>query len=156
MSPAQPSRQILFCFPNADAGSHSLIARVHAFCAAHPTARVFTNLPAITYWSLLREASLLLGNSSSGIMEAASFHLPVVNIGLRQFGRERAANVLDANPDSTSILEALARAQSAAFRASLVTLTNPYGDGHAAERIVHVLTSTPLSPLLRKRAQPVA
>jgi UDP-hydrolysing UDP-N-acetyl-D-glucosamine 2-epimerase len=242
-SSTQPSTQtppqILFCYPNADAGSHALMTRVRAFCAAHANAHLFVNLPAIIYWSLLREATLLLGNSSSGIMEAASFALPVVNIGLRQFGRERAANILDApdpaspdaaspdpaspdsafpdsafpdsaspdsafpdsafpdsaSPDSASlesgspdagspdadaaatadavptapesnllptaaaILAQIARAQSPGFRDSLRTLENPYGDGHAAERIVarilEVLTTTPREDLLRKRAQPI-
>jgi UDP-N-acetylglucosamine 2-epimerase (non-hydrolysing)/GDP/UDP-N,N'-diacetylbacillosamine 2-epimerase (hydrolysing) len=174
---AQTDTQILFCYPNADAGSHALMTRVRAFCAEHANAHLFVNLPAITYWSLLREATLLLGNSSSGIMEAASFALPVVNIGLRQHGRERAPNILDspdpnASPDpgiaeasgastptAADILAKIALAQSPTFRASLRTLENPYGDGHAAERIVsrilEVLTTTPVDTLLRKRAQPL-
>jgi UDP-hydrolysing UDP-N-acetyl-D-glucosamine 2-epimerase len=172
---AQSFHQILFCYPNADAGSHALMTRVRAFCAEHPNAHLFVNLPAITYWSLLREATLLLGNSSSGIMEAASFALPVVNVGLRQYGRERAPNILDSpdsgSPDADSadadsavtvpdILSKIVIAQSAAFRDSLRTLENPYGDGHAAERIVarilEVLTTTAREVLLRKRAQPLA
>jgi UDP-hydrolysing UDP-N-acetyl-D-glucosamine 2-epimerase len=155
--PAAPT-QILFCYPNADAGSYALLARARSFCAAHPTARIFVNLPAVTYWSLLRESTLLLGNSSSGIMEAASFQLPVVNIGLRQHGRERAPNTLDAAPALADILAQVARATAPAFRAALHALENPYGDGHAAERIVarilEVLATTPRETLLRKRAQP--
>ncbi|GGA64525.1 UDP-N-acetyl glucosamine 2-epimerase [Edaphobacter acidisoli] len=145
---------IIFCYPNADAGSHHLIERTRAFIEYHANARLFVNLPAVTYWSLLRHASLLLGNSSSGIMEAASFALPVVNIGLRQYGRERAANILDAEPRTGAILEKLAIAQSDAFRKSLHGMANPYGNGHAAERIVEVLTTAPLERLLRKRATP--
>jgi UDP-hydrolysing UDP-N-acetyl-D-glucosamine 2-epimerase len=156
----QTNTQILFCYPNADAGSHALMTRVRAFCAAHANAHLFVNLPAISYWSLLREATLLLGNSSSGIMEAASFALPVVNIGLRQHGRERAPNILDAAPNPTDILAQIGLAHTSAFRAPLCTLENPYGDGHAAEhivtRILEVLTTTPLDNLLRKRAQPIA
>ena len=144
--------QILFCYPNADAGSHNLMQRTRNFIEQHKNAHVFVNLPAVTYWSLLRHASLLLGNSSSGIMEAASFALPVVNIGLRQYGRERARNILDAEPNTKSILEKVATARSPAFRESLQGVINPYGDGHAAERIVRVLTTTPLQGLLRKRA----
>jgi UDP-N-acetylglucosamine 2-epimerase (non-hydrolysing)/GDP/UDP-N,N'-diacetylbacillosamine 2-epimerase (hydrolysing) len=144
--------QILFCYPNADAGSHNLMQRTRSFIEQHKNAHVFVNLPAVTYWSLLRHASLLLGNSSSGIMEAASFALPVVNIGLRQHGRERAHNILDVEPNTRSILEKVATAHSPAFRESLQGMINPYGDGHAAERIVRVLTTTPLQGLLRKRA----
>jgi len=149
---AEVNSPVLFCYPNADAGSHSLMQRARAFVEQRSGARIFVNLPAVTYWSLLAHASLLLGNSSSGIMEAASFALPVVNVGLRQYGRERARNVLDAEPRADSILEKIAIAQSAAFRESLRGMSNPYGDGHAAERIVEVLTTAPLDKLLRKRA----
>ena len=73
--------QILFCYPNADAGSHALLERTRAFLSTRSNARVFVNLDSVTYWSLLRQVALLIGNSSSGIMEAASFALPVVNVG---------------------------------------------------------------------------
>jgi UDP-hydrolysing UDP-N-acetyl-D-glucosamine 2-epimerase len=149
------SGQIIFCYPNADAGSHQLMDRIRAFCALHPNAHLFINLPAITYWSLLREATVLLGNSSSGIMEAASFALPVVNVGLRQHGRERGPNILDADPTAHSIRDQLAHAHDPTFRESLRNMQNLYGDGHAAERIVEVLTSTPLDNLLHKRTQPI-
>ena len=88
-------------------------------------------------------------------MEAASFALPVVNIGLRQYGRERARNVLDAQPSVESILQQIALAESAVFQTSIQGMENPYGDGHASERIVDVLTTVPLGTLLRKRAQPL-
>jgi UDP-hydrolysing UDP-N-acetyl-D-glucosamine 2-epimerase len=149
------SGQIIFCYPNADAGSHDLIARIRSLCAAHSNAHLFINLPAIAYWSLLREASALLGNSSSGIMEAASFGLPVINVGMRQQGRERGINILDAQATVDSIRAQLALSRQPAFRESLRTMKNIYGDGHAAERIVAVLTSTPLEGLLHKRTQPV-
>ena len=87
-------------------------------------------------------------------MEAASFALPVVNVGLRQYGRERAPNVLDAEPRTESILEKVAVARSLDFRQSLRNMVNPYGDGLAAERIVQILATVPLSKLLRKRAVP--
>ena len=152
----QGTAQLLFCYPNADAGSRALITRTREFLASHANARLYVNLDAIAYWSLLREAALMIGNSSSGIMETASFALPTVNVGFRQKGRERARNVLDAEPDATSILARIAEARSPAFRASLAGMPNPYGDGHAAERIVDVLTSAPLGPqLLIKRATPL-
>jgi UDP-hydrolysing UDP-N-acetyl-D-glucosamine 2-epimerase len=145
--------QILFCYPNADAGSHALMQRTRAFLATRNDARVYVNLDAVTYWSLLRHVALLIGNSSSGIMEAASFALPVVNVGFRQRGRERARNVLDAEPETNAIVAKIGEGLSDHFRASLAGMTNPYGDGHAAEKIVQVLTTTPLSgPLLVKHA----
>jgi UDP-hydrolysing UDP-N-acetyl-D-glucosamine 2-epimerase len=144
--------QLLFCYPNADAGSHNLLNRTRDFLKTRTDGRVFVNLNAVTYWSLLREADLLIGNSSSGIMEAASCELPVVNVGLRQYGRERAMNVLDAEPTMDSILEKMAAAQSPAFSESLRGMKNLYGDGHASQRIVEVLTTVSLDGLLRKRA----
>jgi UDP-hydrolysing UDP-N-acetyl-D-glucosamine 2-epimerase len=151
------SDQILFCYPNADAGSRNLIERARAFAASRgDDAHVFVNLDALTYWSLLKQVDLLAGNSSSGIMESASFALPTVNIGVRQQGRERARNVLDAIADTSSILAAIAKAKSPEFRRSLHGMTNPYGEGVASEKIVEVLTSVPLSEeLLIKRHAPL-
>jgi UDP-hydrolysing UDP-N-acetyl-D-glucosamine 2-epimerase len=136
--------QLLFCFPNADAGSRALIERTHAFLSQRP-GRLFVNLDSLTYWSLLRQVDLLMGNSSSGIMETPSFGLPTVNIGLRQEGRERARNILDCPPQSQAILRQVRVARSTEFRESLKGMTNPYGVGHASEKIVDVLTTTPLS-----------
>jgi UDP-hydrolysing UDP-N-acetyl-D-glucosamine 2-epimerase len=145
--------QILFCYPNADAGSHALLERTRAFLSSRSNARIFVNLDSVTYWSLLRQVALLIGNSSSGIMEAASFALPVVNIGFRQKGRERARNVLDAEPETKAILTKIGQAMSLEFRQSLAGMTNPYGDGRASEKIVQVLTTAPLAEeLLVKRA----
>jgi UDP-hydrolysing UDP-N-acetyl-D-glucosamine 2-epimerase len=142
--------QLLFCYPNADAGSRALIERTKSFLVDQTRGKIFTNLDAVTYWSLLRHVDMLVGNSSSGIMETASFSLPTINVGLRQQGRERARNVLDADP--AAILEAIAKARTTEFRRSLHGMTNPYGDGFASEMIVKVLTTVPLSAeLLMKR-----
>ena len=147
--------QIVFSYPNADAGSHHLVERARAFAAIHGNAHVFVNLGATTYLSLLRHVEVLVGNSSSGIMESASLALPTVDVGIRQQGRERGRNVLTSAPDADAILEKITAARSPAFRASLAGMENPYGDGHAAERIVKVLTTLPPSEqLLLKRGTP--
>ena len=146
------SEQILFCYPNADAGSRELIERTKSFIASRGHGKVFTNLATVTYLSLLRQVAMLVGNSSSGIMESASFALPTVNVGLRQQGRERPRNVLDADPDANSILQAIDHARTREFRESLAGMANPYGEGCASETIVRVLTTVPLSQtLLMKR-----
>lgn len=146
------SDQILFCYPNADAGSRELIDRTQKFIGSRTNARLFVNLPPVIYWSLLRFVDLLLGNSSSGIMESASFALPTVNVGFRQQGRERPRNVLDAAPEADSILAMVRTAWSASFRESLRGMANPYGDGFASEKIVEVLTTVPITQeLLVKR-----
>jgi UDP-hydrolysing UDP-N-acetyl-D-glucosamine 2-epimerase len=148
--------QLLFFYPNADAGSRELIERTQSFLSSRKNGRIFTNLDATTYWSLLRHAQLLIGNSSSGIMETASFLLPTVNIGIRQQGRERAANVIDSAPEASAILSAARIARSEDFRRSIKDVTNPYGEGFASEKIVEILTTVPLGEeLLMKRHLPL-
>lgn len=146
-------QQIVFCYPNADAGSHKIIERARIFCAARPNAHLFVNLNHLKYWSLLKYSDLLLGNSSSGIMETPSIPLPTVNIGFRQKGREQARNVIDAAPDADAIRRAIETGLSADFRQSLTGMTNPYGDGRASERIAEILANVVLGDeLLIKRA----
>jgi UDP-hydrolysing UDP-N-acetyl-D-glucosamine 2-epimerase len=152
---AQFRGQILFVYPNTDAGSHALIERTRALAATRADTQIFVNLDAVTYWSLLGQADGMIGNSSSGIMEAASFALPVVNVGIRQQGRERARNVLDAAADARAICTALTRALDPAFRAELRGMANPYGDGTAAALIAHVLATVPLEGLLIKQPAPI-
>jgi UDP-N-acetylglucosamine 2-epimerase (non-hydrolysing)/GDP/UDP-N,N'-diacetylbacillosamine 2-epimerase (hydrolysing) len=150
---AHLDRQILFCFPNADAGSRELARRAQVFCEAREAAAVFVNLAPAAYWSLLSRVALVLGNSSSGIMESPSFAVPCVNVGLRQRGRQRAANIVDVEPTAAAIAAGLAHAASPEFRRSLRGMVNPYGDGHAAGRIVRVLVETTLGArLLLKQA----
>ena len=147
---------VLFCFPNADAGYAEVLARARRYCAARCDARLYVNLEHLDYWALLREAAALVGNSSSGIMETPSLRLPCVNIGLRQRGRERAANIIDAPADAEAILAAIARARDPAFRAGLDGLVNPYGDGRAGAAIAAELARVELGPrLLMKRALPL-
>ena len=148
------SEQILFCYPNADAGSRALIERTKTFIASRRNGKVFTNLDTVTYLSLLRQVDMLVGNSSSGIMESASLSMPTVNVGLRQQGRERPRNVLDAVADPNSILQAISRARTSEFRESLSGMINPYGEGRASETIVRVLTTVPLSQTLLMKGHP--
>ena len=153
---ADAPEQIVFCYPNADAGSRDLITRTKQFLAARGDGHLKTNLDAVTYWSLMAQMRMFVGNSSSGIMETASFALPTVNVGLRQQGRERARNCIDARADATEILSAMERARSDEFRASILGMTNPYGEGRASERIVEVLASVTLGQsLMMKQAASV-
>ena len=148
--------QLIFVYPNADAGSHALIQRTRQLAAARPNTHIYVNLEAITYWSLLANVTCMIGNSSSGIMEAASFALPVVNVGMRQQGRERARNIIDAPAETEAIQAALHRALSPEFRNSLAGMENPYGNGTAAQTIARVLTTVPLEGLLNKQPTPIA
>jgi UDP-N-acetylglucosamine 2-epimerase (non-hydrolysing)/GDP/UDP-N,N'-diacetylbacillosamine 2-epimerase (hydrolysing) len=144
---------LIFMYPNADAGSRKLIERAQRFVSEHPDSRLLVNFDHVTYLSLLARVSALIGNSSSGIIEAAALGLPVVNIGLRQKGREHAKNVLDVEASPSAILEATCTATSISFRRSLRRLDNPYGDGHASKTIAHLLATVPLGDrLLFKRS----
>jgi UDP-hydrolysing UDP-N-acetyl-D-glucosamine 2-epimerase len=139
-------------YPNADAGHARFIELVEEASARNERISLVRNLGAESYYTLMARADAMVGNSSSGLIEAPSLRLPVVNVGERQRGRLRAANVIDVPPDRESIAEGIARATSPAFRAGLADLENPYGDGHAAERIVERLLEVPLDDsLLVKR-----
>jgi len=151
---AEAPGQIIFVYPNTDAGSHALIQRTRALAAARSDTHIFVNLDAVTYWSLLGHVDAMIGNSSSGIMEAASFALPVVNVGMRQQGRERALNIIDAAADTAAITAALKRALAPAYRKKLRGMTNPYGSGTASNMIANILATVSLENLLIKQPAP--
>jgi len=133
--------QTFLIYPNADAGGGKMIQVIKKY-EKHSFIRTFKNIPSIDYLSLMRIASVIVGNSSSGILEAPSFHLPAVNIGARQSGRERAVNVIDVDYDKEQIKKAIEKAiYNKKFREKVKKCKSPYGDGHASERIVKVLES---------------
>jgi UDP-hydrolysing UDP-N-acetyl-D-glucosamine 2-epimerase len=135
--------QLLITAPNADTHGLAVRARLGELTAGRRGAVLVESLGSRGYLSALRRVAAMVGNSSSGIIEAPSFELPVVNVGDRQRGRVRAANVLDVPPEREAIRAAVARAVAPEFRAGLAGLANPYGDGRASERIVRVLRDTP-------------
>jgi UDP-hydrolysing UDP-N-acetyl-D-glucosamine 2-epimerase len=137
-------REIVITLPNADTGNETIINKLHAFCQNRENAHVVNNLGTKAYFSLMKLAGTMIGNSSSGLIEAPSFGLPVVNIGTRQHGRIRAANVIDVDYDTEEITAGLQRALDPAFKASLDGLMNPYGNGTAAAKIVEKIVSVPL------------
>lgn len=138
--------------PNADTSNLTLREMLTAFATQYPRACLVTHLGTQAYLSAMHYATAMVGNSSSGIIEAASFRLPVVNIGTRQQGRVRTRNVIDVGYARHDILAAVHTAMSPQFRAGLADLHNPYGDGHAAERIVQTLAQLRLDQtLLQKR-----
>jgi UDP-hydrolysing UDP-N-acetyl-D-glucosamine 2-epimerase len=145
-------KQVLFIYPNADAGSRELIQRAERFVSKRRDSRLLVNLDHRTYLSLLKHVGVLVGNSSSGIIESTSLNVPAVNIGIRQQGREHAANVIDVSAQSEKIRKAVGRALSAEFRRGIGGLESPYGDGKASQIICDALLKTPLGPkLLFKR-----
>lgn len=143
---------VVITYPGADVAYAAVIERLEALAAARPGTRMVPSLGEEGYGALLREADVMVGNSSSGLIEAPSFGLPVVNVGIRQQGRLRAANVIDVGDRREEIEAGIRRALQPGFRESLRGLVNPYGDGRAAPRIADVLAAVDLGPrLLRKR-----
>jgi len=141
----------VFTAPNADPGASAIRKRILRFVGSSERAFFVENFGTQGYLSMMARAAAMAGNSSSGILEAASFRLPVVNIGTRQEGRTRGRNVIDTGYGARQIGAAIALALSKEFRASLRGLKNPYGDGKAASRIVSVLRDTRLDRLAPKR-----
>jgi GDP/UDP-N,N'-diacetylbacillosamine 2-epimerase (hydrolysing) len=143
---------VIFTHPNMDSSGRRITARIREFVEDYAKATVLVNASQPHYLNLMRSVSAMAGNSSSGIIEAASFELPVVNIGSRQEGRVRARNVIDAAPDADAVVAALGEATSPSFRKSLAGMDNPYGSGKAGEAIADVLSKVDISPgLLLKR-----
>ena len=144
---------VIVTYPNADTSGQLIIERIEEFAARHPgRCRLARSLGERRYLSLLRHADLMVGNSSSGLIEAPSFGLPAVNIGARQRGRLRGVNVIDVEPARDEILRAIETAQTPVFRERARAGANPYGDGRAAPRIVEVLRTVPLDArLVQKR-----
>jgi UDP-hydrolysing UDP-N-acetyl-D-glucosamine 2-epimerase len=138
------SRPMVITAPNADAQGRRVSRVLSDYVVGHPSARLVDNLGLRAYFSMMSIAAAMVGNSSSGIIEAASFRLPVVNVGGRQQGRVRAANVIDSSYDKDDILRAIRSAISDDFREQLRELRNPYGDGHAAAAILDTLSTIPL------------
>jgi UDP-hydrolysing UDP-N-acetyl-D-glucosamine 2-epimerase len=145
----------VFTAANADAQGLRINASFHALCAASEGRfRWVAHLGHRRYLSCLRHMAVMVGNSSSGLTEAPSFRLPVVNIGDRQRGRVRAANVIDVPCTGAAILRGLRRALSPQFRDSLEGMRNPYErfrDGRVSERIASVLRDTDLGRDLLKK-----
>ena len=127
---------VLFTAPNSDPGGAEVRRRIESFCKTHEGSFFVDTLGSTLYPNALRHASVMLGNSSSGVIEAGMFGLPVINVGDRQKGRERGPNVIDVPNDPAAILGALDRVASDGV---CVARGTPYGDGAAAPRVAAIL-----------------
>lgn len=129
--------QIVFIFPNSDAGSEAIRHQIQRF--TKPNVKVFRNLPRKDYLGFLKNCSCIVGNSSSGIMEAPTFGVPSVNIGRRQHKRLQASNIINVGYNEDEIFLAIKKAMSDEFKEISKKSINPYGDGYASHRIVKIL-----------------
>ena len=144
---AQTDYQTILVYPNADAGGRAMISKINEY-----DVDAYKNIPHDDFIGLLGMASILIGNSSSGIIESSSFKLPVINIGTRQSGREKASNVIDVDYNQEEILKAIDYINSEEYQNQLNNCINPYGDGNASERICDILKNIELTKnLLNKQ-----
>ena len=146
------SFNILFTYANADSGGKVINQKIEEFCKIQPARyKVVKSLGQIKYLSAMKYVDLLIGNTSSGIIEAASFRKPVVNIGDRQKGRLRGENVIDCN--LKTLQESIKLALSSSFRNKIKNLNNIYGTGAAADIILDKLINEPISVIKKFRDQ---
>lgn len=142
--------QTIVILNNSDAGSR--IIRRKVMEQKHPNMKFYKNLSRQDYTGLLNTIDVLVGNSSSGILEAPTFKLPAVNIGNRERGRIPGINVINADYQTPDIIRAIEKAMSPEFKESMKDCVNPYGDGQSAKRIVDILDNVNIDDkLLIKR-----
>lgn len=133
-----PKLKIIFTKSNADTGGMNINRMIDNYVGAHSEqCMAVFSLGMIRYLSALQYASVVIGNSSSGIIETPSFCLPTVNIGDRQKGRIQAKNILNCIPEKQSIQYAIKKALSKEFQKYVEDTVNPYGDGNVSLRIIH-------------------
>ncbi|MEQ8182892.1 UDP-N-acetylglucosamine 2-epimerase [Marinobacter salarius] len=142
--------RLIFTMPNADTGGRELTRMVREFVNFHDNAIMYASLGQLRYFSCLAQVDGVVGNSSSGLLEAPAFQIGTVNIGDRQKGRLKAESVIDCEPTKASILEAIERLYSPTFKSSLESVYNPYGNGGASKAIVKLVAEYPLDNLVKK------
>ncbi|MFM9279949.1 UDP-N-acetylglucosamine 2-epimerase [Paenibacillus jiagnxiensis] len=134
----QQRKKVIAIRPNADAGTEQ-ISSVYERLGKFPKLVTVTSFAPLDYLTLLRHTEALIGNSSSGIIEAASFNTPVINIGSRQSGRERSANVVDIEESVEALAKALQTIHSTVYMRQLQSLQNVYEHPETSAAIVKIL-----------------
>lgn len=146
--------QVLITGVNADTGHEGIRKRIAAFAAARPgRVLVRTSLGQLRYLSAMAHADAVIGNSSSGLIEAPALKVPTVNIGERQRGRLRSPSVIDVDAERDAIVGAIRQALGPEFRAKANAAASIFGDGSASENMVRILRDHPLQGILMKRFQ---
>lgn len=142
-----PELKYIFTKANADANGKTINRMIDEYVKDRPNAKAAASLGTVRYLSALKHASLVMGNSSSGLIEVPTFHIPTVNIGDRQKGRLMAESVISCEPTADAITDAISKALSDEFRKKIQTVKNPYGEGNTSDKIVNIL----LDYLLNKK-----
>jgi UDP-hydrolysing UDP-N-acetyl-D-glucosamine 2-epimerase len=147
-----PQAKLIFTAANADINGRAINQVVADFVEQQAQRCVlFTSLGQIRYLSALRHVDVVIGNSSSGIIEVPVFRKPTVNIGDRQAGRLQASSIINCQSEVAEIVQAIEQALSPAFHQSLASVQSLYGDGRAASQIAHLLKTTNIQQIIRKR-----
>lgn len=147
---AAQAESIIWIGSNNDTGASAIRGTITT--SLRENDKFFSNMNRLDYLALLKHSKYLIGNSSSGILEAPSFGKPVINLGTRQKDRVRGVNIIDADFSSSEILRAINKAVSSDFVAIATKSTNPYGDGQSSARIIEILEKTEITPnLLNKQ-----
>lgn len=142
---------IIFTKANSDTDGRAINAMIDTYVAHNNSHTIaFASMGQLRYLSALQFVDAVVGNSSSGLLEAPSFKIGTINIGDRQKGRLKASSVLDSTPDQHEIYKSILRLYSSDFQDQLKNTVNPYGEGGAVEKIVDVLKSASLDDLLKK------
>jgi UDP-N-acetylglucosamine 2-epimerase (non-hydrolysing)/GDP/UDP-N,N'-diacetylbacillosamine 2-epimerase (hydrolysing) len=149
---AYPETKIILTKPNADPGNRGLISRLETYASQQPH-RVYlsASLGQRLYLSAMAHASLVVGNSSSGLIEAPALRTASINIGSRQDGRLRASSVIDCEEACDAIVQAIAHGLSQPHQAACEAVVSPYGSGNTAKRIASFLSAANLDGVLRKK-----
>ena len=142
---------LIFTMPNADSDRNSIFSMIETFVSNYSDrAIVFTSMGHLNYMSTLQFVDGVIGNSSSGLLEAPSYQIGTINIGDRQKGRLKAESVIDCEPTKDSIKSALEIMYSKKFRSNLKSVLNPYGEGNATKKILEILKNSPLPKEIKK------
>lgn len=137
----------MIIYPNSDSGGRVIIREIKKIENLNYI-KTFISLPHKIYLGLMKNCSVMIGNSSSGIIESSSFKIPVVNIGIRQEGRERTDNVIDCDHKKSEITKSIKKAISPKFQEKLKNIKNPYGNGTSGKRIAHILSQIKINDKL--------
>lgn len=147
----QKNTKFIFTYSNSDVDGRNLNMIIREFVANNSNAHVYDSLGSQLYLSCVAQVDGVVGNSSSGLLEAPSLGVGTVNIGDRQTGRVKANTVIDSEPQRESIEIALNKLYSASFRKKLKTVINPYGKGGAVDKIIKSIKSVNLEKIEKKQ-----
>jgi GDP/UDP-N,N'-diacetylbacillosamine 2-epimerase (hydrolysing) len=143
--------KIIFTMPNSDNDGRIIKDMINEYVSKNMNKSiVFKSMGQVNYLSALKHADLVIGNSSSGLIEAPSFNIPTINIGDRQKGRIKAKSVIDAAPNSDSIFKAINKSLSKNFRTKIKNITNPYDGGRVSSKIKKIIGEYNLKLILKK------